>query len=160
MTPTETYPQVVATQATADKQSAMPEPKPGKSRRNVLKLFAALVGGAPLAATAFTANSAKATKTLPVLETRIAGFAYYQGAECLSQIKSGDSLHLQRQAANPHDGKAIEVFWQGKKIGYVPKSHNGALSKLMDSGEAVAVSVSRVLQRPWEPLEFNVYLRV
>lgn len=124
-------------------------------RRNILKLFAGvLVGGASLAV--IKHPDSKAPRMLPVLETRIAGFAYYQGGQCLSRIKPGDRLELKREPANRHDGRAIEVFWRGHKLGYVPRSHNAALSQLLDQSERIDVVVKGIVERPWEPLEFRV----
>lgn len=124
-------------------------------RRNILKLFAGILAGdASLAV--IKRPEAKAARMLPVLETRIAGFAYYQGEQCLSRIKPVDKLELKRESANRHDGKAIEVFWMGPKLGYVPRSHNAALSQLLDQGERIDVVVKGIVERQWEPLEFKV----
>jgi len=124
-------------------------------RRNILKLFASILAGGASLAVIKRPNTNRA-RMLPVLETRIAGFAYYQGEQCLARIKPGDRLELKRESANRHDGKAIEVFWRGHKLGYVPRSHNAALSQLLDQGERIDVVVKDLVERQWEPLEFKV----
>lgn len=124
-------------------------------RRNILKLFAGILAGGASLAVIKRPNTNRA-RMLPVLETRIAGFAYYQGEQCLARIKPGDKLELKRESANRHDGKAIEVYWKGRKLGYVPRSHNAALSQLLDQGERIDVVVKDLVERQWEPLEFRV----
>lgn len=133
-----------------------PEEPKGQSRRTILKLFAGAFTSTPLMANAFNRGSIT-HKSLPILEARIAGFNYYQGSKHLHFIKIGDPLCLRRENTNQHDSNAIEVFWSRQKIGYVPRSHNAALSKLMDSGEKINAHVRSVkTDQSWEPLEFDV----
>jgi len=129
------------------------------SRRGLLKVIATFFAAAP-AIPALASRTRHPGRRLSVLETRIAGFAYYRGQECLPNIQAGDRLLLSREPGNPHDHKAVEVFWRGRKIGYVPHSHNVALAKLMDGHERVDAQVVRLLDRPREPLEFSVYVVV
>lgn len=53
-------------------------------------------------------------RLLLVLDARTAGFVYYAGGECLSNIKAGDALMLHRESNNAHDHRAIEIFWSEK----------------------------------------------
>ena len=141
---------------------AIPTPHPtGRiSKRRLLSTLsraipALLLGGA-LPSTA----RANHHRQLTILETRIAGFAYYQGPSLLPRIKPGETLTLQREPSNPYDAKAIEVYWQQQKIGYVPRRNNSALSRLMDDKESISAIVTMTIaDERWEPLVFDVMLR-
>lgn len=75
-------------------------------------------------------------KKRPLLETYIAGTAYYDMHKLSAKPQPGDRLCLQRDKGNPHDGKAIAVFSaSGWKIGYVPAAQNADLAARMDRGE-------------------------
>lgn len=54
------------------------------------------------------------------------------------------------------DGKATEVFWPGRKLGYVPRNHHVDLSHLLDGGERIDVVVKGIVERQGEPLAFKV----
>jgi hypothetical protein len=72
--------------------------------------------------------------TIKLITTNIAGFRYYSGPENLEYIKIEDSIILQREKTNSFDYYAIEVFWKGQKLGYLPRKHNRIVANLMDSG--------------------------
>jgi hypothetical protein len=121
-------------------------------RRQLIRFFGALAGALPLAGTAATRS--RGPRTLPVLDAGIAGFAYYEGGAVIDRIATGDALTFRRELGNPHDRRAIEIFWSEHKIGYVPRSHNRALCQLLDGGEEVIGEVKRVDRGRWEPLFF------
>ncbi|HEX5611778.1 MAG TPA: HIRAN domain-containing protein, partial [Burkholderiales bacterium] len=76
------------------------------------------------------------------------------------QMKSGDQLDLVRERENPHDANAVRVEWRGRKLGYVPRSENGALAWAMDRGEVLKARVSRLIEHrnARRRMEFEVYL--
>lgn len=131
-------------------------PEINSSRRRMFKSLAGLVAAIPLFGAGAT-TAKPAGRAIKILETRIAGFAHYQGDTCQSRIQQGEALKLKRQPGNTHDQKAIEVFWYGHKLGYVPRRHNAALSQLMDKHEIIRAQVTAVdYYSQWEPVEFDV----
>lgn len=131
-------------------------PSEPESRRHFLKSLSGLLVAVPGLAKAVSSKKASG-RPLKILETRIAGYAYYEGERCLTNIRPGDQLELRRQPRNRYDMQAIEVYWDGQKVGYVPRMNNAALSKLMDKGEVVQARVSCVDKRQnWEPVGFDV----
>lgn len=131
-------------------------PEVNPSRRRMFKSLAGLVAAIPLFGAGVT-TAKPAGRAIKILETRIAGFAHYQGHACQARIQQGEELKLKRQPANTHDQKAIEVFWYGHKLGYVPRRHNAALSQLMDKHEIIRAQVTAVdYHSQWEPVEFEV----
>lgn len=125
------------------------------NRRKLFRFVGAWVGALPLTALASGARLSHRSRALQVLDSRIAGFAYYDGKDCLASMSAGEKLSFRREPENPHDRRAVEIFWDGRKIGYVPRSHNRVLCHLMDSGEVVIGEVKLVDTGNWEPLYFT-----
>lgn len=130
---------------------------PTLSRRRALRFFVGIFAAAPVVA---MASVARQGRELNILQTRIAGFAHYKGHQCLPQMQVGQEITLRREPTNRHDLRAIEVYWQGNKIGYVPKMSNAALSQLMDQRERITARLTEIYERSWEPLGFEVKVRV
>ncbi len=130
------------------------------NRRKLFRFVGALASALPLTALASGTGVSPRSRKLQVLDSRIAGFAYYDGGHCLARMQAGDTLTFRRQPENPHDRRAIEIFWNGHKIGYVPRSHNRALCHLMDAEEIVVGEVKRVDPEGWEPLYFTASVEV
>lgn len=105
-----------------------------------------------------------------LLDCPVAGASYYQAKECVDSLEEGTHLMLRREANNPHDANAIEVFWQtgcldGFKLGYVPRIHNPILARLMDAGKHLTAELNLVhatdavnRERPAEDLHMSIFL--
>jgi hypothetical protein len=64
----------------------------------------------------------------------IVGMRFQPGAEVmLKKMGDGDHVTLIRDKTNVHDYHAVAVHFQGHRLGYIPRSRNGALSAWMDS---------------------------
>jgi hypothetical protein len=122
-------------------------------------LLSALVFAAAATALGETPQ-ARASVRLLVQSSPLAGFRYADASEVWSQMKSGDALDLVRERENPHDANAVRVEWRGRKLGYVPRSENGALAWAMDRGEVLKARVSRLIEHrnARRRMEFEVYL--
>ncbi|MQX37439.1 HIRAN domain-containing protein [Roseospira navarrensis] len=98
---------------------------------------------------------------LPLIETHVAGTAYYEAARVRDSLHPGDALVLKREPSNPHDARAIEVFTaQGVKLGYVPRVRNPPFAALMDDGQALRATVAAVHPPGWNAIRFTIALRV
>ncbi|MCB9001298.1 MAG: HIRAN domain-containing protein [Bacteroidales bacterium] len=64
----------------------------------------------------------------------IAGFTYYDGPIALSELKIGSRLQLVFEPENKYDPKAVTIFFNSYKLGYVPRNENSAISKLLEMG--------------------------
>ena len=97
---------------------------------------------------------------LLVQSSPLAGFNYHQAPDVWREMRVGDRLSLEREPDNAHDGRAISVQWQGRKLGYVPRAQNAALAWAMDRGENLDARVSRVQahRNPRKRIEFEVYV--
>lgn len=53
----------------------------------------------------------------------------------LTEVEIGQKLTLFREPRNPVDKRAILVMNGEQKLGYIPRSQNEILSRLMDAGK-------------------------
>ena len=121
----------------------------------------ALLASALLIAVSVTPGEAAAQQVrLLVQSSPLAGFNYHQAPEVWREMRVGDALALQREPENAHDGRAISVQWQGRKLGYVPRAQNAALAWALDRGENLEARVSRLQphRNPRKRIEFEVYV--
>lgn len=120
------------------------------SRRAFLKSLTALAGSFALPAIARAKPSLGASKILQ--HSPLAGFQYHHGKALWPQLAIGQSLQLVREADNRYDDRAVRVEWQGRKLGYIPRLDNAAVSQLLDRGERLEAVIARLAKssNPWE----------
>lgn len=97
-----------------------------------------------------------------LLKTRLAGYRYYQADKAYKYLLPGDELELRREPQNPQDHRAVEVYWGGEKLGYLPREDNSAIAQLMDRKERLRAIVSEIrnTRNYWERIWIEVYLIV
>jgi hypothetical protein len=131
-------------------------------RRRFLKLAAcmSLFGFYPAAPIGSQDAPRFDTRTILLLKARVAGFRYYGGERVWTGIKPGDPVMLRREPHNPHDGRAVALYWHGEKLGYLPRVDNSVIAGLIDQGAPVDAHVIRkdMPGNPWERLEVKVEL--
>lgn len=67
----------------------------------------------------------------------VAGFSYYSGAELFNQLTIGSKLKIKLDRNNKYDPNAVTIKFKGKKIGYIPKSDNQEIAKLLKAGHKI-----------------------
>lgn len=92
----------------------------------------------------------------------IAGFQYYKGEEMENELKENDTLILKREAQNPHDYFAVEVFRKNAKLGYLPRSDNKIIARMMDQGLQLKAQIRNIAPgaHPYQRVKMRVYLGV
>lgn len=63
----------------------------------------------------------------------IAGLSYYEALFVIEQIKVGDKLILKSED-NIYDEHAVEIYYNDKKLGYIPKNSNYSISTILRNG--------------------------
>ena len=118
-----------------------------------------LLGGLLLSLLIPGVSHAESVKIL-VQSSPLAGSQFYAVSSVWQEIQLGNRLTLIREPENRHDRNAVRVEWQGRQLGYVPRSENRAVARAMDSGERLEGRVSRLREDPdpWRRVEFEVYL--
>jgi len=76
-----------------------------------------------------------------LLATMVAGFQYHDGEKLLPMLREGQPLRLVRERRNRHDHRAIAIYRQGVKLGYVPRGDNPVLANLMDDGYTLKAEI-------------------
>lgn len=125
-------------------------------RRNFLKQLLA----APLLGTPALAAAKQAQYDCAVFP--VAGFLYYDGPALLDTLQPGDALDLVAEPDNPHDPRAIRIEARGHRIGYVPRSENRPLVRLLEQGAELRARVAGVQAHgeSWEAVRVGVSLRL
>ena len=80
------------------------------------------------------AESEPVKQKIRLAVTFIAGFEHYDGPDAASLLETGMPLQLNREPHNEYDKNAVEIWTGDAKLGYVPRSNNKAIVKLMDKG--------------------------
>jgi hypothetical protein len=91
----------------------------------------------------------------------IAGFAYYEGALVFDKLKIGTKLKLVAEPTNAFDKNAVEIYLDDTKLGYVPRTFNREISKLLNAGYdifSVYVQMVNPVAKPEEQVMAIVYL--
>jgi hypothetical protein len=101
---------------------------------NRLDFFKRLFAGGVAVFTAKYAGAAllEGEKHIYLESVYIAGFQYYKGVEIEKDLQEKDLLDLKRQAENQHDHFAVEVYRGEHKLGYLPRSENKIIARMMD----------------------------
>lgn len=91
----------------------------------------------------------------------IAGFTYYEGALAFEHLKIGTKLRLELDEANKYDPRAVAIYFENKKLGFIPRSENRIFYKLLKVGfENFEARVQRIApqEHPEEQLRVVVHL--
>lgn len=95
------------------------------------------------------------------LESIVAGTSYLNLHDIETQIEIKISeLMLQREPDNEFDRFAVKVLFKDQKLGYIPKSKNQTIARLMDAGKQFYAKVAaKEWEGPWLKLQLEVYLK-
>ena len=96
------------------------------------------------------------------LSCDIAGFTFHDGAIVMCDLAIGKKLRLVRESGNIHDPNAIAIWFGDSMLGYIPRSDNEYMAKLIDMGYAdiFDARVQRVSpeERPEHQVGVIIYL--
>lgn len=97
-------------------------------------------------------------RNILLLQSNVAGFRYYRGQNVWPEIKPGDPVILKREPCNPHDRKAVALYWFNQKLGYVPRVDNSVIANLLDQGASLNACIRNKKESPHfcERLEIEV----
>lgn len=94
-----------------------------------------------------------------LLQTQVAGTSHLDGEMLDKTVRAGAELTCHREPSNPHDSWAVRLEHQGTKVGFLPKSRNEVLARLLDAGKELRVRVDRKAWKgEWLVLEVTARL--
>lgn len=112
-----------------------------KSRRGLFRSALDVMASSLVVATTMRPTRAEAAaaagKDVELINLPVAGTRYYQARQAAAWLRLEQALTLRREANNPYDADAIEVYADGVKLGYVPRAQNAIIARLMDAGRPV-----------------------
>lgn len=96
-----------------------------------------------------------------LIETHIAGTSHLDLKEIEKQLEKEEFLKLIREPDNQYDSLAILIFdSKGNKLGYIPKSNNEVLARLMDAGKFIFGKIElKEWINSWLKLTIRIYLK-
>ena len=95
------------------------------------------------------------------LESIVAGTSYLNLQEIEKEIIPKESeLILEREPNNEFDKFAVKVLFKDNKLGYIPKSKNQTVARLMDAGKQFYAKVTaKEWEGKWLRLDLEVFLK-
>jgi len=96
-----------------------------------------------------------------LLQSFVRGFRFYDGLQLLNEMQEGDLLEMVREPENEYDAKAIALYFNRHKIGFVPQEDNELLSKLMDADVVKLQAEITHLNKEakaWENVHIGIYV--
>ena len=93
----------------------------------------------------------------------VAGYQFYDDDTVEHRLKAGELLTLKADPDNPYDEFAVEIeTTDGAKLGFVPKSDNKAISRLLRQGGELEGRIEKVdlEEVSWQRMKVGVRLVV
>jgi HIRAN domain len=96
-----------------------------------------------------------------LLECHVAGTAYRDLNRIESILSAGDELTLRREPDNEHDELAIQILTaSGAHLGYVPRTKNETLARLMDAGKFLFAKLTeKRRENRWLKINVQIVMR-
>jgi len=97
-----------------------------------------------------------------LLHFDLAGFSYYDGITVFSELKIGSLLRMVAEPTNSYDQHAVEIYYGDTKLGYMPRSSNRIIFKLLNFGHAdlFEVMINRITPDADPEGQIGVVVRV
>ncbi len=109
---------------------------------------------------AFSVDLAVEYQKVYLLHFFVRGFQYYEGPKMIDKINRDGLVDLVREPDNPYDENAIAIYFEDKKIGFVPAESNEVLSRILDAGLLDLQAEITFVERDaatWEQISVAIY---
>jgi hypothetical protein len=106
-------------------------------RRLIVAVVVVLLGVGP--------SAAQHVRSEIMLQSSLAaGLAHHDAKAVWEALRVGDALLLVREPANPHDANAVRIEWNGRLLGYLPRSDNAAVARQLDRGNPLQARIAQL----------------
>lgn len=100
------------------------------------------------------------SREILVLRTIVAGTSYRNIHTIEKQLLADTLLQLRRETDNEHDELAIKVLLDKELLGYIPRSKNEVLARLMDAGKCFTAKITSFeWEGAWARIDIDVFLK-
>ena len=95
-----------------------------------------------------------------VLECIVAGTTYQNLDAVEANLNAQVKLAVIREANNQFDRFAVALYFEGIKVGYIPRDKNEVIARLMDAGKSFfSLIQAGDREGKWLKLEVKVYIQ-
>lgn len=131
------------------------------TRRHFIGMFVAAATGLCTGGLPRPLRARVSSDRLPLQDSRIVGSHHYNCDAVLDRLRIGDALRLKHQPQNPHDPRAVEVFWHSHKLGYLPRLGNAASASLLERTHTLTTEIIGLddPDEEWEPLRLRAWVK-
>ena len=99
-------------------------------------------------------------KDILVLQCIVAGTSFRKLDKIEGRLDAQVKIICKREANNEHDEFAVALYFEDKKIGYIPREKNEVIARLMDAGKRFfAVIEAKEKEGNWLRLDVKLYLK-
>ena len=90
----------------------------------------------------------------------VAGFQYHNGPELLDYMKIGHEISMRAEPKNPYDHYAVELSYDNKKIGYIPRKDNKHISRFLRQDCPLICRIIKIQpdEPTWELLQVAIWI--
>ena len=71
-------------------------------------------------------------------------FTIIKGTELIDIMKPSETLSMKPRPTNPHDKYAVELHYKEQLIGYIPRSDNKHIFRLIDQGKDLVCTIRKI----------------
>lgn len=94
------------------------------------------------------------------MECIVARTSFRRLTEIESKLNNEVKLELKREPKNKYDAFAIPLYFQDKKVGYIPKDKNETIARLLDAGKNFYASINaKEWEGNWLRIEIKIFLK-
>lgn len=102
------------------------------------------------------------TREVFLLDITVAGTGYCDQIESVfPKLQLNTILKMQRDPKNKYDENAIGIYFDDIRIGWVPRTMNTVISRLMDAGKAFFCRISALGtedQGVWKRIDCKIFM--
>jgi hypothetical protein len=73
-----------------------------------------------------------------------AGLAHHEAKAVWDELRVGDFVTLVREPDNRHDANAVRIEWNGRLLGYLPRTDNEPVARQIDRGSRLQGRIARL----------------
>ena len=90
----------------------------------------------------------------------VAGSQFYDGDSIINDLQVGDLLKLVTELNNPFDKFAVKIKYQEKQVGYVPRSDNRYIARMIEQRMQLDCEILSLQpdEDPWQKIQVAVHL--
>ena len=91
-----------------------------------------------------------------IQRSSLAGFRHHDAPFLWEALRPSLVVNLAREPHNSNDPDAVALFWRGRKLGYLPRSENFVVSRLLEGSCPLSARIQRMIPRADRNLRIQI----